>query len=219
MNTTELKNAIRTGEHTYTHSQTGLTKLLVAIPLGLRTSLAQLSAVSGFSQQEIIRQAVERIIDEGQVALVHNERTSKVASEAKAEREAERAERTAVRKQARFDKLQAMATAKAERAASREQAKAEREAGKAQILAEKTKAALEKIAAKAENEQPVALVPVVQAEVWSEPVKPADIGIQADSIEHVVDSITSRPSQPTPAHTWVVRGAGGYWRAKKGTTK
>ena len=29
----------------------------------------------------------------------------------------------------------------------------------------------------------------------------------------------SRPPQPTPDHTWVVRGTGGYWRAKKGTSK
>ena len=29
----------------------------------------------------------------------------------------------------------------------------------------------------------------------------------------------SRPAQPSPDHTWVVRGAGGYWRARKGSSK
>ena len=28
-----------------------------------------------------------------------------------------------------------------------------------------------------------------------------------------------RPPQPTPDHTWIKRGTGGYWRAKKSTSK
>ena len=29
----------------------------------------------------------------------------------------------------------------------------------------------------------------------------------------------SRPPQPSPDHAWVVRGTGGYWRARKGSSK
>ena len=29
----------------------------------------------------------------------------------------------------------------------------------------------------------------------------------------------SRPPQPSPDHAWVVRGTGGYWRARKGSGK
>ena len=78
MDTTAIKAQIRAGEAQPKHDQSGMTKLLVAIPLDLRTGLAELSAESGVSQREIIRQAIRRLWEDGPSAIQANARTSTV---------------------------------------------------------------------------------------------------------------------------------------------
>ena len=58
MNTTAIRSKIKAGEAQPKHDQSGMTKLLLAIPVDLRTGLAELSAAPGVSQQEIVRQAL-----------------------------------------------------------------------------------------------------------------------------------------------------------------
>ena len=85
MDTAAIKAQIKAGEAQPRHDQSGMTKLLVAIPLDLRTGLADLSAESGVSQREIIRQAVRRLWEDGSSAIQVNARTSTVKT-AKAEK-------------------------------------------------------------------------------------------------------------------------------------
>ena len=61
----------------------------------------------------------------------------------------------------------------------------------------------------------------------SKPTKPVHqvaLGISVVKTEpqvktQVQPTTDSRPTQPSPDHTWVVRGSGGYWRARKGRSK
>ena len=84
MNTTAIRSKIKAGEAQPKHDQSGMTKLLVAIPVDLRTGLAELSAETGVSQQEIIGQAIRRRWEDGPSAIQANARTSMVKT-AKAE--------------------------------------------------------------------------------------------------------------------------------------
>ena len=78
MDTTVIKAQIKAGEAQPKHDQSGMTKLLVTIPVDLRTGLAELSAESGVSQREIIRQAIRRLWEDGPSAIQANARTSTV---------------------------------------------------------------------------------------------------------------------------------------------
>ena len=64
MDTTAIKAQIKAGKAQPKHDQSGMTKLLVAIPLDLRTGLAELPAEFGVSQREIIRQAIRKLWEE-----------------------------------------------------------------------------------------------------------------------------------------------------------
>jgi hypothetical protein len=157
MDTTAIRSKIKAGEAQPKHDQSGMTKLLVAIPVDLRTGLAELSAETGVSQQEIIRQAIRRLWEDGPSAIKPNARTSTVKT-AKAE------ERT--------DKAKAAKTVHR-------------------------------------------VTPTVSI------VKPGGVLARADlpAAKPTKTETESRPPQPSPDHTWVVRGSGGYWRAKKGSHK
>lgn len=157
MDTTAIRSKIRAGEAQPKHDQSGMTKLLVAIPVDLRTGLAELSAETGVSQQEIIRQAIRRLWEDGPTAIQANARTS------------------------------AVKTAKAEE--TTEKAKAAKTVHR--------------------------VTPTVSI------VKSGSELLHADlpTAKPTKSMTESRSPQPTPEHTWVVRGTGGYWRAKKGTSK
>ena len=155
MDTTAIKAQIKAGEAQPKHDQSGMTKLLVAIPLDLRTGLAELSAESGVSQREIIRQAIRRLWEDGPSAIQANARTSTVKT-----------------------------------------AKAEETTVKAK-------------AAKTVHQ----VTPTVSI------VKTGSELLHADLPAAKPTKTESRPPQSTSDHTWVVRGTGGYWRAKKGTSK
>ena len=157
MDTTAIRSKIKAGEAQPKHDQSGMTKLLVAIPVDLRTGLAELSAETGVSQQEIIRQAIRRLWEDRPSAILANARTSTVKT-----------------------------------------AKAEETTVKAK-------------AAKTVHQ----VTPTVSI------VKPGGELLQADLpvAKPTKTKTESRPPQPSPDHTWVVRGSGGYWRAKKGSGK
>jgi len=58
----------------------------------------------------------------------------------------------------------------------------------------------------------------------TKPVHQVALGISVVKTEpqaktQVQPTTDSRPAQPSPDHTWVVRGSGGYWRARKGSSK
>ncbi len=158
MDTTAIRSKIKAGEAQPKHDQSGMTKLLVAIPVDLRTGLAELSAETGVSQQEIIRQAIRRLWEDGPAAIQANARTSTVKT-AKAEETTEKAKK-----------------------------------------AKATKAVHQ-------------VTPTVSI------VKSGSELLHADLPAAKPTKTESRPPQPSPDHTWVVRGTGGYWRAKKGTSK
>ncbi len=157
MDTTSIKSRIKAGEAQPKHDQSGMTKLLVAIPVDLSTGLAELSAVTGVSQQQIIRQAIRRLWEDGPSAIQANARTSTVK------------------------------TAKAEDTTVKAKA--------AKIVHQVT--------------------PTVSIAKTGSELLHADL----PATKPTKTKTESRPPQPTPDHTWVVRGAGGYWRAKKGTSK
>src|SRR3954447_6669437 len=72
MDTTAIRSKIKAGEAQPKHDHSGMTRLLVAIPVDLRTGLAELSAETGVSQQEIIRQAIRRLWEDGPSAIQAN---------------------------------------------------------------------------------------------------------------------------------------------------
>ena len=150
MDTTAIKSQIKVGEAQPKHDQSGMTKLLVTIPVDLRTGLAELSAESGVSQREIIRQAIRRLWEDGPSAIQANARTGTVK------------------------------TAKAE---------------------ETTVKAVHQV------------TPTVSI------VKTDSELLHADLPAAKPTKTESRPPQPSPDHAWVVRGTGGYWRARKGSSK
>ena len=121
----------------------------------LRTGLAELSAESGVSQREIIRQAIRRLWEDGPSAIQANARTSTVKT-----------------------------------------AKAEETTVKAK-------------AAKTVHQ----VTPTVSI------VKTDSELLHADLPAAKPTKTESRPPQPSPDHAWVVRGTGGYWRARKGSSK
>ena len=123
--------------------------------LDLRTGLAELSAESGVSQREIIRQAIRRLWEDGPSAIQANARTSTVKT-----------------------------------------AKAEETTVKAK-------------AAKTVHQ----VTPTVSI------VKTDSELLHADLPAAKPTKTESRPPQPSPDHAWVVRGTGGYWRARKGSSK
>jgi len=155
MDTTAIKSQIKAGEAQPKHDQSGMTKLLVTIPVDLRTGLAELSAESGVSQREIIRQAIRRLWEDGPSAIQANARTSTVKT-----------------------------------------AKAEETTVKAK-------------AAKTVHQ----VTPTVSI------VKTDSELLHADRPAAKPTKTESRPPQPSPDHAWVVRGTGGYWRARKGSSK
>jgi hypothetical protein len=157
MDTTTIKSRIKAGEAQPKHDQSGMTKLLVAIPVDLRTGLAELSAETDVSQQEIIRQAIRRLWEDGPSAILANARTSTVKT-----------------------------------------AKAEETTVKAK-------------AAKTVHE----VTPTVSIAKTGSELLHADLPVAKPTKTET----ESRPPQPSPDHAWVVRGTGGYWRAKKGTQK
>ena len=155
MDTTAIKSQIKAGEAQPKHDQSGMTKLLVTIPVDLRTGLAELSAESGVSQREIIRQAIRRLWGDGPSAIQANSRTGTV--------KAAKTEETTVK-------------AKAVKTVHQ-------------------------------------VTPTVSI------VKTDSELLHADLPAAKPTKTESRPPPPSPDHAWVVRGTGGYWRARKGSSK
>lgn len=149
MDTTTLKAQIRFGVTQPKHNGSGMTKLLVAIPLDCRTMLAEMATSTGTSQQELIRSAIRSfLINEGHYEPGHFVQRLPKVKELKAR---------------------------------------------------------EKVA----KDQAVHQVAPGVSIVKTEPEPKTKTQLKADN----------RPPQPSPTHTWVVRGSGGYWRARKGTSK
>jgi len=119
-NTAGLKQAIKNGSRVpTTRGNNDMTTFPLSLPLNLRTSLTHLSALTGESQAEIIRQAIDKILAQGSDGVILTnemqtvERTAKRAGEA-----AVRAERAARRVQERAVRAARKAQERTEKAAS-----------------------------------------------------------------------------------------------------
>ena len=64
MDTTSKKALIKAGKATYNQTGTGLSKLLVLIPVPHRIELARLAKANGTSQQELIRFAIASLLED-----------------------------------------------------------------------------------------------------------------------------------------------------------
>ena len=64
MDTTRQKALVRAGKADYTHTPSGMTKLLVGLPLQDRQALAELAKAKGASQQELVRFAISALLED-----------------------------------------------------------------------------------------------------------------------------------------------------------
>ena len=189
--TSGLKRAIQHGEAkptTRNHSQ--MTIFPLGLPLTTRTRLADLSFQSGESQAEIIRQAIDKILDEGVCGV--EQVTGKRAQNA-ATRRAHLAQEKETRAQARKLVQQERRIALAAKAAQR-------------------------AAQKAEGPEPVLAPTQPEPSIVESPIVP-DRGIVSDIVQPEDPVQLDRPTPPSPEHTWVRGGINrcGYWRAPKRT--
>jgi len=204
-NSAILKQAIKNGLRVpTTRGATDMTTFPLSLPLNLRTSLANLSTLTGESKAEIIRQAIDKILAQGSDGVIRTnemqtvERTAKRAGEA-----AVRAERAARRVQER-----------AVRAARKAQERAGRLADKAEQ--EDATRRTDELTAQAES---AAEREAIQAEANNVPSDP-----EQTPTDNNHPAQLDRPEPPSPEHVWVRGGTnrggrlgGGYWRAPKRT--
>jgi len=196
-NTASLKRAIQHGSAKPTPRGNGtMTIFPLGLPQGTRDRLAHLSFMTGESQAEIIRQAIDKILDEGVcgVEQVTGKRALMIAT-----------------------RRASLAQEKANRAAARAQ---ERELA----FQEKAAVAAQRAAQKAEKTEVVPVPTQPESPPTDQPLPNKTGARQLD--QAVTDNLPGgagsldRPAPPSPVHTWV-RGNnnrwGGYWRAPKGT--
>ena len=203
-NTSVLKSAIKNGEAKPATRRGSMTIFPLGLPQGTRDRLASLSLETGESMASIIRQAINKILDEGAcgVEQVTSNRAQTIAT-----------------------RQAAIAKEKANRALAREIAQQEREATRAASLTEKAaqKALPIRLGARTET-VPVQAQLDRQGGITDQPVElstETKITDQPQTTDQPGGAAQlDRPVSPSPAHIWVRGGTnrwGGYWRAPRGS--